>query len=109
MLAADEHRSTTQQTAPHNNKSGKFQVTHPFHPLFGRQFEEEGRTSRWGEERVWFRSGRRGSRQTIPLRFTSLAAPDPYVHIGGGRSWHRVEDLLRLRQLLGSIWQEKSQ
>src|ERR1039458_6520201 len=55
--------STTQQTAPHNNKSGKFQVTHPFHPLFGRQFEEEGRTSRWGEERLWFRSGRRGSRQ----------------------------------------------
>jgi hypothetical protein len=31
---------------------------------------------------VWFRSCRRGSRQTIPLRFASLAAPDPYLHGG---------------------------
>src|ERR1700722_7409325 len=67
--------STTQQTAPQKVNNSKFQVTHPFHPLYGRQFEEEGRPSRWGEERVWFRSGRNGARRTIPLRFTSLAAP----------------------------------
>ena len=67
----------------------------PHHPLFGRQFEEVGRTNRWGEERVWFRTRRNGALQTIPLQFTSLAAIDPYVHVGGGTNWHRVDPAVR--------------
>ncbi len=52
-----------------------------------------------GDERIWFRLAS-GDLRTIPLRFTSLAAPDPYRQWGGGRSWHRVEELLELRRLI---------
>jgi hypothetical protein len=46
--------------------------------------------------------------QTIPLQFTSLAAPDPYLEVGGGASWHRVKDLLQLRQLIEASRQKES-
>jgi hypothetical protein len=102
-LAADKRGSSTQHTAPLINcPNGSFQVTHPFHPLYGQQLEEEGRTSRWGDERVWFRTSR-GDRRTIPLRFTSLAAPDAGVQWGGGKSWHRVRELLELRRLIDDL------
>jgi len=93
----------TQQTAPENNcPNGKFRVIHPFHPLYQQQLDEEGRTRRWGDERVWFRTAG-GNLRTIPLRFTSLAAPDPYRQWGGGKSWHRVAELVELRRLIDRL------
>jgi hypothetical protein len=41
--------------------------------------------------------------RTIPLRFTSLAAPDPYFEWGGGTSYHRVAELLELRRLMDEL------
>jgi hypothetical protein len=41
--------------------------------------------------------------RTIPLRFTSLAPPDPYLQWGGGRSWHRAAELLQLRRLIDAL------
>ena len=55
---------------------------------------------------MWFRCEGERSLRTIPLRFTSLAAPDPYVQIGGGGSWQRVRDLVELRQLMDGLGQE---
>jgi hypothetical protein len=105
-MATDGHRSTTQQTAPSNNSIGeKFQVTHPFHPLRGEEVEAEGRTGRWGEERVWFRTAG-GDLRTIPLRFTSWAGMEPYVEVGGGRSWYRANDLMELVRLIAGLRQE---
>jgi len=94
---------STQQTAPPDDRlSGRFRVVHPFHPLYQQQLEEVGRTSRWGDQRVWFRTAS-GDLRTIPLRFTSQAAPDPYLEWGGGRSYHRVAELLELRRLMDEL------
>src|SRR6266702_3161789 len=115
-IAADERRltpitsltcyprsSATQQTAPQNDcPIGRFRVIHPFHPLYQQQLEEVGRTRRWGDERVWFRTAS-GDLRTIPIRFTSMAAPDAYLQWGGGKSWHRVAELIELRRLLDRL------
>ena len=94
---------TIQQTAPLDDyPSGKFRVIHPFHPLHEQQLDEVGRTRQWGDERVWFRTAS-GDLRTIPLRFTSLAGPDPYRQWGGGRSWHRIAELVELRRLLDRL------
>jgi hypothetical protein len=102
-MAADERGSAIQQTAPQEDcPTGKFRVIHPFHPLYHQQLDEVGRTRRWGDERVWFRTSS-GDLRTIPLRFTSLAAPDPYVQWGGGKSCHRVAELIELRCLMDGL------
>jgi hypothetical protein len=95
--------SAIQQTAPQEDcPTGKFEVIHPFHPLYRQQLDEVGRTRRWGDERVWFRTAS-GDLRAIPLRFTNLAAPDPYMQWGGGKSCHRVADLIELRRLMDSL------
>ncbi|MGC9949085.1 MAG: DUF5372 family protein [Bryobacteraceae bacterium] len=66
-------------------------MIHPFHPLYQQHLDELGRTRRWGEEHVWFRTTS-GDLRTIPLRFTSLATPDPYMQWGDGKSCHRVAE-----------------
>ena len=70
----------------------------------GEELEAEGRTGRWGEELVWFRTA--GDLRTIPLRFTSWAAIEPYVEVGGGRSWYRANDLVELVRLIEGLRQE---
>ncbi|HXJ41345.1 MAG TPA: DUF5372 family protein [Bryobacteraceae bacterium] len=77
-------------------------MIHPFHPLYQQELDEVGRTRQWGDERVWFRTAS-GDMRTIPLRFTSLAAPDPYLLWGGGKSWHRVAELVELRRLMDGL------
>ncbi len=73
-------------------------VTHPFHPLSGRQFVRIG-------ER-YSRSGTRlllevdGHVRSIPRQWTDLVAPDPEVVIGEGRALFRLEDLMELARLV---------
>jgi hypothetical protein len=48
-----------------------------------RQFEEEGPTGRWREERVWFRWGPRGLRQRRLRRYVrgaSMNCKADYIH-----------------------------
>lgn len=49
-----------------------------------------------------FRDGE-GRVRSMPAAWTSLAAPDPYVAVAGGRSLFRTEDLMALVALLGDI------
>ena len=57
----------------------------------------------WGENRVYFHD-EQGQLAAIPADWTSVAPPDPFVVVSGGRSLFCFEDLLELARLLqGSV------
>ena len=77
-------------------------MTHPFHPLAGREFPLVNYTFCWGEARVYYYDDA-GSLGSLPARWTSAGPPDPFVEISAGRSPFRVEDLLELSALIDGI------
>jgi hypothetical protein len=74
-------------------------VTHPFHPLHGREFTLVDYRNTWGEEHVYFHDYS-GRLRRLPASWTSVAAPCAFEVISAGRSHFRVEDLLRLVALI---------
>jgi len=52
-----------------------------------------------GEQRVTIERPD-GSLGSVPAGWTDWAVADPYLSVGGGRSRFRVEDLLRLAELV---------
>jgi len=76
-----------------------FRVTHPFHPLFGREFVLIERRNAWGEERVYFHDDS-GRVRRLTAAWTSAVAPDPFASVSAGRSHFRVDDLLHLVALI---------
>jgi len=74
-----------------------FQVTHPFHPLFGQSLELAAQGREWGEERVYYRD-QSGRMRFLPAPWTSVAVPDPFVLIAAQRAHFRLEDLIRLQE-----------
>jgi hypothetical protein len=76
-----------------------FRVTHPFHPLCGREFELVDRRSTWGEDRVYYHD-ETGRLRRLPAAWTSLAALTPFEVLSARRSHFRVEDLLQLVALI---------
>jgi hypothetical protein len=77
-------------------------VEHPFHPLYGEVFEVISCSMTWGEERVMFED-HKGCTRTLPVSWTSLAAPDPFVATAQGRSAFRLVDLLQLARLVREL------
>ena len=75
------------------------QITHPFHPLHGQSFRFVVSKQIWGEDRVTLQFAD-GSFQSLPINWTDVVPPDPYMSVGKGRSRFRVEDLLRLSELV---------
>jgi len=77
-------------------------VTHPHHPLTGRQFVCVGeRYNRYGT-RLLLRVDDE-SVCSVPRQWTDVVAPDPEVVMGGGRALLRVADLLELADLVARI------
>ena len=74
-------------------------MTHPFHPLYGQQFEMLSYRHNWGEYRVTFYQtpDRVGA---LPAAWTSLAPSDPTVILAAGRAAFRVADLLELSRFI---------
>jgi hypothetical protein len=70
-------------------------VTHPFHPLHGRELDLVTRRYNWSEDRVYFHDDE-GRLKTIPAAWTSVDAEDPLVVLGAGRSPFRASDLVEL-------------
>ena len=86
-------------------------MTHPFHPLYGQQFEILSCRHNWGEYRVTFYDTP-GHVRALPAAWTSVAPPDPSVILAAGRAAFRVADLLQLSQLIGRIeegWKEEAE
>jgi hypothetical protein len=77
-------------------------VTHPFHPLSGRQLVCVGeRYNRYGT-RLLLRIGQ-DHVCSVPRQWTDVVAPDPEVVIGEGRALIRVADLLGLADLVSHL------
>jgi hypothetical protein len=82
-------------------------ITHPFHPLSGRQFECVGeRCNRYGK-RLLLRVDDVTVR-SVPPQWTDLVAPDPEIVMGGHRALFRVADLVELAQLVEELGRRKS-
>ncbi len=83
-------------------------MTHPFHPLYGQQFELLSYRHNWGEYRVTFYQTP-GRVLALPASWTSLAPSDPSVILAAGRAAFRVSDLLQLSQLIHRIEERKEE
>jgi len=79
-----------------------FRVTHPFHPLCGRELALITHRHNWAEDRVYFNDDG-GVLRGIPASWTSILEPDPVVAVGKGRSAFRVSDLLQLVALVAGV------
>jgi hypothetical protein len=55
----------------------------------------------WGEDRVSFEHPDGGLR-SVPVNWTDFVSADPYLSLGRGRSYFRVEDLLALVDLVAT-------
>ena len=91
------------ETAPGEGiDSHRFRVTHPFHPLQGQEFEAIAWRRGWPEDRVYF-VGSCGNPDSIPVAFTDLGVPDPFVVISAGRSHIRLRDWIELADLVEEL------
>lgn len=77
-------------------------MTRPYHSLCGQTFELAAQNREFGEDRVFFRDPD-GRPRYSPRRWTSLAAPDPFVIAATGRAYFRLEDLIRVAELIQDL------
>jgi hypothetical protein len=75
-------------------------ITQPFHPLCGQTFPLLSQRFAWGEERVFFPDPQTQQVRSLPLAWTNLALPDPFLVVAGGKTVLRFRDLQQLAQLL---------
>jgi hypothetical protein len=95
-------------TAPQGDIAARtFQVTHPFHPWHGRQFQLVAYKSAWGEDRVYFYD-EEAQLRALPASWTDAAASDPFVTIAAGRAPFRAGDLLDLVRLVRCLSSSRS-
>ena len=79
-----------------------FQVTHPFHPRFGKTYPLITYRPIWGEDRVYYHD-ETGKLRSIPAKWTDVHGEDPFVMVAAGRSPFRVADLLELCRLVEGV------
>jgi hypothetical protein len=89
-------QSTTVNTA---GTRETFRITHPYHPLYGREYKLITYCDGWGNHRVYFHDDA-GRLRKIPACWTDVVADDPFVVIAAGRSAFRVADLFTLADLI---------
>ena len=73
-------------------------MTHPFHPLAGRDFEFVEHRQNWGEDRVCLHD-EDGQLFSLPAGWTDAAAADPFVVMAAGRCPFTTDGLLALADL----------
>jgi len=85
-----------------DDRAQVFRVTHPYHPLSGREYRLLRRGHSWGDHRVYFHN-EAGQLISLPEAWTSLGPADPFVALAQGRACARVQDLLGLAQLVADL------
>ena len=78
-------------------------MTHPFHPLSGREYELARYGHTWGEHRVFFREPGEVQVRSLPASWTDIEEPDPFVTLAAGRSAFRLDDLVLMAALLRDL------
>ncbi|MFJ9382002.1 DUF5372 family protein [Streptomyces sp. NPDC101455] len=73
-------------------------MTHPFHPLFGRELEFIERRHCWRGDRVYY-FDEVGGRSKVPAEWTSVAPVDA----AGGSCPFRTQDLVELAFLIDRL------
>jgi hypothetical protein len=82
-------------------------ITHPFHPLSGKELACVGeRYNRYG--RRFLLRVDEVAVCSVPLQWTDLAAPDPEIVLGKQRALFRVADLLELARLVDEMRERRS-
>jgi hypothetical protein len=90
----------SRRNTPGRSGSGAFfHVTHPFHPLAGQELERASGPPQECHRLVSFHTAN-GRLSSIPLSFTDLVDPDPFVVVSAGRAWLGLKDLLRLTEFV---------
>lgn len=74
-------------------------MTHPFHPLCGRDFEFVAYRQNWGEDRVHLHD-ENGQLFSLPAAWTDVASVDPFVVLADGRCPFTTTDLVALADLI---------
>jgi Family of unknown function (DUF5372) len=74
-------------------------VTHPFHPLCGRDFEFVACRQNWGEDRVHLHD-ENGQLFSLPAAWTDAVAADPFVVVAAGRCPFTTDGLLAVAGLI---------
>ena len=74
-------------------------MTHPFHPLSGRDFEFVAHRQNWGEDRVHLHD-ENGQPFSLPAGWADVAAPGPFVMVAAGRCPFTTEGLLAVADLV---------
>ena len=77
-------------------------ITHPFHPLFGKEIHCIERRVTYGDDLLFYRD-HLGTVTSVPTRWTSAEIEDPFLAVSAGRSYFRVSDLSDLASLIGEI------
>ena len=77
-------------------------MTHPFHPLAGRDFEFVAYRQNWGEDRVYLHD-ENGQLFSLPAAWTDVVAADPFVVIAAGRCPFTTDGLLALADLIDRL------
>ena len=77
-------------------------MTHPFHPLSGRDFEFVACRQNWGEDRVHLHD-EDGQLFSLPAAWTDAVAADPFVVVAAGRSAFTTDGLLAVADLVDRV------
>jgi Family of unknown function (DUF5372) len=77
-------------------------ITHPFHPLSGKQLACVGeRYNRYGKRLLLQVDD--ATVRSVPPQWTDVVAPDPEIVIGEHRALFRMADLLELARLIDQL------
>ena len=80
----------------------RVRVTHPFHPLAGRELEFVKRRQNWRADRVYLRDDA-GGLVSLPAEWTDAVPEDPFVVVAGGRAPFHLAGLVVLSELVASL------
>jgi hypothetical protein len=80
----------------------RVRVTHPFHPLAGRELEFVKRRHNWRADRVYVRDDG-GALVSLPAAWTDAVAEDPFVVVASGRAPFHLAGLVAVSELVASL------